>query len=251
MTLESFDDASRLYRARLDEVNTRRPLFTGDVLEDIAIPGVQLGGMGIIVAHPCAMRGRMARLEPAILVAAVKDHEPVPPERWASGYYGKTPVPDLLLDGALRVGLLDELGRAQTENIRGTRRLACMSELGLNILQQRLVWHLTRFEVPTHQLYEASAHTIEEAELMEDWSDTVCDAGWTEQNAAEAFERFVREDRGGGRTYQGDLRDPQLRPSVRAACRAEARRLAEIGIREITEGTQASGNDAGAARPPR
>jgi hypothetical protein len=105
-------------------------------------------------------------------------------------------------------------------------RFACLSPFGVNLLQQRLIWRLTRHEVPTHQLQEVSAHVFEEADLLEEWSDTTCPAGATPEQAAAAFEVFVRADRGHGHTLQNDLRDPQRRSSVRSACRAEAERQA-------------------------
>jgi hypothetical protein len=97
---------------------------------------------------------------------------------------------------------------------------------GVNLLQQRLVWHLTRFEVPTFRLQEAFAHTYEEADILEEWSDILCEAGWVVADAAARFEQFVRTAGRSGRPLQGDLRDAQLRSAVRTTCRTEARRLA-------------------------
>ena len=41
MCLETFEKPGDLYLARVDEVNPLRPLYTGDVVADVAIPGVQ------------------------------------------------------------------------------------------------------------------------------------------------------------------------------------------------------------------
>lgn len=106
-----------------------------------------------------------------------------------------------------------------------TQRLACLSVPGINLLQQRLIWHLTRFEVETFRLHEAFAHTFEEADLLEEWNDVVLDGGVTEAEATVLFEEFIRADLGNGRTLQKGLRDPQRRSSVRSAVRAEARRV--------------------------
>ncbi len=57
MTLASYDDSGELYLTRGDEVKPNRPLFTGDVFLDVAVPGVQDGGLVIVVAHPCSLRG--------------------------------------------------------------------------------------------------------------------------------------------------------------------------------------------------
>jgi hypothetical protein len=69
---------------------------------------------------------------------------------------------------------------------------------------------------------------FEEADLLEEWVETVCDGGGMSLEAATAaFEAFLREDRRPGKSYQDQLRDAQLRSTVRVALRAEARRLRE------------------------
>ena len=55
MSLQTFEKPGDLYLARGDEVNPFRPLFTGDIVADAAIPGVQDGGKAVVVAHPCSM----------------------------------------------------------------------------------------------------------------------------------------------------------------------------------------------------
>ena len=85
---------------------------------------------------------------------------------------------------------------------------------------------MTRLEIPTHTFHEAFANTLEEAELLEDWNETVCDAGISQAESTGMFDAFLGLDRGDGRTLQADLKDPQLRSAVRTACRTEARRVA-------------------------
>ncbi len=227
MTLETFDSPDELYLARGDEVNPLRPLFTGDVVADVAIPGVQEDGMAAVVAHPCSMRGRDAELGPRILVAAVEKHGKIGRSAWAGGHTGLMPLPDLVEAGGLCVARLDDIGKALTEHVTTSQRLACLSPFGVNLLQQRIIWRMTRHEVPTFLLQEASSHTFEEANLLEEWNDTVCQAGASPERAAAVFEAFLRSDCGDGRTLQNDLRDSQRRSSVRIACRNEARRVAE------------------------
>jgi len=227
LSLEIFETPDDLYLARGEDVNPLRPLFTGDVVADVAIPGVQDEGMAIVVAHPCSMRGKDAQLEPKVLVAAVRERETMGRLAWAGGHFGLMPLPDLLVAGRLWVARLDDLGKALTEQVSAGTRVACLTPLGVNLLQQRFIWRLTRHEVPTHQLQEASAHVFEEADLLEEWNETVCAAGLPPAQAAASFEAFMRADRGGGKTRQDDLRDPQRRSTVRIDCRVEARRLAE------------------------
>ena len=228
MSLDTFEKPDDLYLARGEEVNPLRPLFTGDVVADVAIPGVQDGGMAVVVvAHPCSMRGKDAQLEPRVLVAAVAEGGKIGRAAWAGGHFALMPLPDLVEASKLCVARVDDIGKALTEQLVAGTRVACLTPFGVNLLQQRFIWRLTRHEVPTYQLQEVSAHVFEEADLLEEWGDTVCAAGASPERAAAAFEAFVRADRGGGNSLQGDLRDPQRRSTVRSACRAEAERVAE------------------------
>jgi len=227
LSLETYEAPDDLYLARGGEVNPLRPLCTGDVVADLAIPGVQDGGMAAIVAHPCSMRGRDARLEPRVLAAAVAGSGKIGRTAWVTGNVGLMPLPGLLEAGQLWVARLDDIGKALTADILAGVRIACLSPFGVNLLQQRFIFRLTRHEVPTYLLQEVSAHVFEEADLLEEWSDTVCAAGASQEQAAASFEAFVRADYGGGKTLQSDLRDPQRRSTVRSACRAEAERMSE------------------------
>ncbi len=224
MSLETYAVAADLYLARGQDVNSSRPAFTGDVFASVPIPGVQDGGMAIIVAHPCTMRGPQARMRERVLVAAVREHVPVLREAWRKGYYGLMPLPELI-NSNLHVGQFDELGKALTVDLTTDKRVACLSEYGVNLLQQRLIWHLTRLEVETFRIQEAFAHTFEEADLLEEWSETLSARGVSPADAAASFEAFIRVDHGNGRMLQEDLRDVQRRSAVRVACRNEARRL--------------------------
>lgn len=95
---------------------------------------------------------------------------------------------------------------------------------GINLLQQRLVWNMTRLAVETAKFYEAFGHTYEEADLLEEWCETLSEAQIPVSEACERFEIHLRFDNGGQPSLQRQLRDPQLRSGVRTACRTEARR---------------------------
>jgi hypothetical protein len=136
------------------------------------------------------------------------------------------PLPDLIETGVLCVADFEEIGRTSAEGLAAGTRIACLSDYGVNVLQQRLVWYMTRLEVPTHTFHDAFAHTLEEADLLEDWNDMVCGAGFSVEESTTRFDAFLSSDKGGGRTLQDDLKDPQLRSAVRTACRTEARRVA-------------------------
>ncbi len=224
MSLETYAVAADLYLARGQDVNSSRSAFTGDVFAGVPIPGVQDDGMAIIVAHPCTMRGPEARMRERVLVAAVSEHHIVPREVWRKGFYGLMPLPGLI-NANLHVGCFDDLGKALSADLTTDKRVACLSEYGVNLLQQRLIWHLTRLEVETFRIQEAFAHTFEEADLLEEWTETLLGSGVSPADAAASFEAFIRVDHGNGRTLQDDLRDVQRRSAVRVACRNEARRL--------------------------
>lgn len=225
MTLETFSTPDDLYLARGQDVNIHRPLFTGDILAEVAIPGVQERGLAIVIAHPCSMRGPEARLASSVLMAAVREHDPVGREAWRRQHYRLMPFPELTGSG-LHVAHLDEIGRAATSNDMVVGRVACLTEFGINLLQQRLIWHLTRLAVPTFKLQEAFGHTHEEADLLEEWTETLAGARISRADAAASFEQFLRARTEHGRTRQADLRDPQRRSAVRIACRSEAQRIA-------------------------
>ena len=182
-----------------------------------------------------AVRQQGARLEDKVLTAAVAPHSPVGPRPWQGGYYDLMPLP-ALMGTDLHAAHFPLLGLANSNALSATRRLACLSVYGVNLLQQRLVWYLTRLEVPTFQLQEAFAHTYEAADALEEWLDVLCDAGWTAQEASAQFESFLRAKVPGGRALQEDLRDPERRSAVRLACRAKARHLALQGAPQSSEG---------------
>lgn len=152
---------SELYHARDGEVNANRPLFTGDVFADVAVPGVQDHGPAIIVAHPCSMRTAGGRLVERSLLAAVQSHDVVSRKSWPNSFFDRMPLPELG-DYGFCVALLDQLGRATNVEVVASARVACLSEYGINMLQQRLTFHLTRAEIPTSKFHEAFAHTLVE-----------------------------------------------------------------------------------------
>jgi hypothetical protein len=219
LSLDGCEAPDRLYLARGAEVSPCRPLFTGDVLEDIAIPGVQEHGAAMVIAHPCGMRGRQAQLLERILFAAVTPHDPVPGHKWSEGFYDRMPLPELRGPGEeFAAAWLDRLGRAARDDVLGSDRIACLSPVGVNMVQQRLVFHMTRVEVPTSIFWEAFAHTYEEADLLEEWTEDLGDL-LSPRDAAAEFELWIRDE-----SRQERLRDPRQRGPVRADLRAEIRR---------------------------
>jgi hypothetical protein len=224
VNLATYEAAGELYLARGDDVNPNRPVFTGDVYHNVAIPGVQDKGMGLVVAHPCSFRIGDGQLAERVLTASVESVAKQGPRAWTKMFSDRMPLTDLEGEHSYWAGHLDKIGRALASDLLATERLACLSAFGVNMLQQRLTYYLTRAQIPTATFNEAFGHTFDEAELLEEWTDTLVDAGQTKEEAAMEFETFVRE---GNPSLQDKLRDPQHRSAVRRACRLKASELAK------------------------
>ncbi|MBL8776498.1 MAG: hypothetical protein JNK12_11215 [Acidimicrobiales bacterium] len=219
MSLETWDAPSRLYLARGDEVSSRRPLFTGDVIDGVAIPGVQVDGSALVLAHPCAMR-RGAKLADGILVAAVRPHDAIAAEKWSNGFFDRMPLPELRGPTLpFEAARLAEIGLAEQSTLNVEKRVACLSPVGVNILQQRNVFHMTRLEVPTARFWEAFGHTFEEADLLEEWTEELADVP-SIGDPVQGFEDWIRAE-----SRQERLTDPQQRASIRSEMRVELRAM--------------------------
>jgi hypothetical protein len=218
VSLSAWDEATSLYLSRADEVSGHRPLFTGDVVRGLSISGAPDTDLVIVIAHPCAMRSG-PHLSPSVLAAAVRPHAAEAPARWTQGFFDRMPLPDLEgVGGAFHVARLDQIGLVSTKDLRNGERIACLSTIGVNILQQRLVHYLTRLEVETSVLWDAFSHTYEESDLLEEWIEALHQ---TEANPTDTFESWIRE---GSPTRQDRLKDAQHRSPIRAELRAEIRR---------------------------
>lgn len=211
----------RLYHAVGGSADSNRPVFTGDIYQNIDIPGIgqplseakELSAM--IVAHPCSIRGRSGSLKDQIQVAPVVSHPKQPDDKWATGYYNRMPLYGLPLQGAFHVVYLDLLSLASTDAIRKSPRIACLTHPGINQLQQRLVFHLTRHPVPVRIFQAAFAHTYEEADRLEDW---VTELEHFEASPEASFEAWIRA---GEPSRQTRLQTPAERALIRQEMRAE------------------------------
>lgn len=131
------------------------------------------------------------------------------------------PLPEVAGPGTpFHAAFLEELGRADTHSLLQARRVANLTLFGVNLLQQRLVFSLTRSDVPTRKLWEAFAHTYDEVDLLEEWSEELTAV---DDDTSASFHKWLT---GGDRQEQ--LRDPQRRGPLRIAMRNEiAQRLAQ------------------------
>ena len=166
--LECLEAAEDLYLAATpDEVEPSRPMLTGDVFKDVNIPGVDHTGLGIVLTHPCSMRTDGVTLAKRLLMARVSASTAVPLRSWKKGHFKVMPLP--LLMGEHHSAPFDEMGMVESTSLCATNRVACLTPYGINLLQQRFVWYLTRFLAPTHRLGEVSEAVFQEVDLCSEW----------------------------------------------------------------------------------
>ncbi|HSV66377.1 MAG TPA: hypothetical protein VLJ59_10790 [Mycobacteriales bacterium] len=221
-------DADSLYRARGEEVVRHRPVFTGDVFAKVTVQSVRAIKIKdvIVVQHPCALRSNGVDLHPRLLVAEVRRHSLIPADDW-TGHVGKMPLPDLLptVESGRRhqAAFFDEPYLAGSDELDLDKRIACLSQAGVNILLQRWVNHNSRAVIPTFDYQTVSSPAFEEADIIEEWSEARIDAGLDLREALVEAMKWLREDSGTGATRQRLLEDPQSRSTVRQQMRLALR----------------------------
>ena len=218
--LETPGSPSDLYLASSPaEVEQARPFMTGDVFGGITIPGTtpHSEGLGIVLTHPCSMRAEGVRLVPRLHMARVDASQEIPLRKWQGGHFKVMPLPELA--GEHHAARFEEMGLVESASLLSERRVACLSPYGIHLLQQRFIWYLTRFLVPTHRLAEATAAVFEEAELEEEWVIRATERGAERHISVEAFHEWVRSSDESGTSRQEQLADPQRRAGIRRAMR--------------------------------
>lgn len=221
-------DWDSLYRARGDEVVRQRPIFTGDVFEKVSVQGLgQTRTKSIIVLqHPCALRSNGVDLQPRLMVAEVRQHPVIPAEDW-TGHVSKMPLPDLnpsVTSGKRhQAAFFDEPYLVGPDDLDLGKRIACLSQTGVNLLLQRWIHHNSRAVIPTATYQEVSSPAYEEADLIEEWVEERLEAGLDLGEATVEAVKWLREDAGGGVMRQRLLEDPQNRSTVRQQLRAALR----------------------------
>lgn len=151
----------------------------------------------MILTHPCTMRGPNGKLYPRLTVGRVAPSSQAWRLPW-KGHFKVMPLPELV-DGSHYELRFEETGTVPSVDLNPQKRIACLDDIGLTLLQQRHINHHTRYVVEEPLLHEASAHLLAEAELLEDWSEAALArvpedaADWAEQleQAASEFDAFL------------------------------------------------------------
>lgn len=223
-------DWDSLYHARGDEVVRHRPVFTGDVFVKVTVQGLGETRIKnvIVVQHPCAFRTNGVDLQPCLFVAEVRTHKLIPAQDW-TGHVAKMPLPELVptVTSAKRhqTAFFDSLYLVGADELDPDKRIACLSQTGVNLLLQRWTHHNSRAVVPTATYQEVSSPAYEEADLIEEWCADRLEVGVDIYDATTEAVKWLREDAGGGVMRQRLLEDPQNRSAVRRQLRATLREL--------------------------
>jgi hypothetical protein len=223
--------ADELYLARGDEVEPYRPVLTGDVFSEITIPGVGVPHeLGMVISHPCNMRVG-DRLRDNIQMLPIVEYQDVPLDHWVTGSHARVfLLPESQLLERPCAARFDETGMVPSRELTPGRRRICLSERGILLLLQRLVFSLCRADIPIEQFERAIAHVLAEAELLEEWNERLVPAHGADVEAAlaaeaTAFDEFMRTVEG-ETELRTQLRESHRVPNVRRLVRQEiARRL--------------------------
>jgi hypothetical protein len=182
--------------------------------------------MVLLAQHPCSLR-RGPTLRPRVQALPVRPYHHVPPAKWATGYLRVFPLPDLG-DGPHLVAELSEAGVLTAAQLQSARRVITLSQRGILLLQQRIVWTAAHTIVALDTFEEFNAPALAEIELLEFWNERLCDdlSGTERANAltatAKEFEGYIQAE-----SLQDALAQPGLRGDARRTIRMEALRRAK------------------------
>ena len=208
------------------EVSRARPLLQGDVFDGIVLPGFGDEPQLVqIVTHPCAMRTG-PDLTPRITVAPVLPHQPVTGNGW-NGSLRVMPLADLVGGESFATKFVD-VTAAPAELLARERRIATLSHKGIYVLQQRLIKHYTRAEMPLELLRRESVAVLTEADLQLHWVEEVLTESELEDNEvieseARRFDDWLGAGAPSRRTLLRDeINYTALRKQVYGAAQARA-----------------------------
>ena len=145
--------------------------MTGDVFRGPQIPGLDEHELLMVITHPCTMRGKHGALKPKLQALPVKAYQEVPLDKWPDHFFRVMPLPNLQAERESVAARLDESGMVPSSSLDLDARVACLSELGIKLLLQRYFHCFSRVKVSLEKLSEALAGPLQEAELLEEWTN--------------------------------------------------------------------------------
>lgn len=221
------DDAPQwedIYRCRSDEVVEHRPVFTGDIYADVEVWGEDDPKTVMVLQHPCVIRSGPV-LAKKLLVAEVIPSQIVKPSRWG-GYLRQMPLAHLMpgTENEHWTAKFDRHHIVTSKQLLDGTRIACMSQVGLNLMMQRWIHHNSRAIVPTWIIQEVTGAQFEEADIIEDWCIDREDDDVAAEAAAKEIDAWLGEEVSGVKR-RDQLKDVQLRAEVRRGATAHLRAL--------------------------
>jgi hypothetical protein len=228
-TLDAPDDDEAIYLSVGGEVEDVRPVNQGDIYRGISLPGFPAGDHDVVIltTHPCSLRAG-AKLKSRLQAAPVRRGKQLAVADWATAYLRQMPLPGLL-DGKAYMATLAESSVVTPAQLAGAQRIAALSESGILLLQQRLVWTLTHAVIGLDTLADYSAPVFGEIELLEEWNEALCEADEMNRPVrlaaiADEFETYIRDS-----GVQTDLSHERKRGDARRRAREELQRRIESG----------------------
>ncbi len=222
-----------IYLGRDGDLEPFRPTLTGDVFRDITIPGVGIAHtFAAVVAHPCNMRGAGGQLLDRIEMCPVTSYQDVPLDQWPNGHFKVFPLPAFGAGFDNAAVRFEETGMVPTRELQLGQRVASLAERGILILLQRLIFRKSRADIALATLEQACAHVLAEAELLEEWNETLVeprvqtgeDLDTVLAEEAQQFDQFLSATpRAGEPSRRESLKDQHRRPNVRREVREELR----------------------------
>lgn len=214
-----------LYRSRGDEVARQRPIFTGDVFFDVTVEDEEQTRKIIVLQHPCVIR-KGIELTPKVLVAEVDTVALLPPSRWTESFFRQLPLAELVAGDTPKhfAAFFDRHHLIKGKDLELDKRVATMSQRGVNLLMQRWVHHNSRMIVPTQEYQKVTSAQYEEADLIEEWCLDREDDGVLLNDAIVEIDTWLTGDKG-PKSPRARLGDPQQRSAIRREARIELRQV--------------------------
>lgn len=216
LELEAPREDSELYTSLGEDTDEFRPAFTGDVFE------LGDGGLAMVLQHPCAMRTDGVNLVDRVLVASVRE-VPRMPKDWR-GHYRLMPLPGLKGPDVRLVADFALIEIMSPDEIGSARRIAILSQVGVNLLLQRWVHHNTRAIVKSSTINEVTIGPYDEADLTAEWLRECSDARLDLGESIKVLDEWLsHRDRKEAPSRREALADGQARSGVRADLRQALR----------------------------
>jgi hypothetical protein len=158
------------------------PVHQGDVFERVEVPGVTPSDrddpqLAMVFMHPCTMR-KAAVLTDLITMFQVRTESPrkhIDEDRLMR-WFSVMPLLDLRPGvTSTHVADLMHVGVVPSSALDRAQRIASPTAKGRRLVQQRVIYHLTRLAVPLHDLALQTRAVERELELQGTWCERACE----------------------------------------------------------------------------